>query len=420
MTDIRIPLARYAERLHANAGGGHHVASPLGAWLLLALAAPAATGATRAALEEVLGADAKTAAEAAHALLEAPHPLVPSATAFWHRPDYGTGALGRWRATLPEPSATGPVPDQAGLDAWAREHTLGLIEAFPLKVDPEVLLVLASALATRISWTDPFDVAPADALGPGSAWAGRLSRVLRTPKRGHRCWVAGTPRLGDVIVHAAPARPARTGDGEAGLLVVSVAAAPTVAAGDVLVAAHEIAAGALDAPGDQPPAGRRSLFDLPLGDTPLWTLREEPTRTSAPEGREERTTATLPCWSAESRHELTAPELGFAAANRAFAALLDVPEPDFEAAQVAMARYGRYGFEAAAVTALMDWMSLPPEGVARVAELRFGHPYAVVAVATDTRSDGVTGPWHGLPVFSAWVAEPKDVPEADLADRYES
>ncbi|MGK5671524.1 hypothetical protein ACSNOB_01575 [Micromonospora sp. URMC 106] len=44
----------------------------------------------------------------------------------------------------------------------------------------------------------------------------------------------------------------------------------------------------------------------------------------------------------------------------------------------------------------------------------------MVAVATDGRPGGdAAGPWHGLPVFSAWVADPKDVPEADLADRHD-
>ena len=38
--------------------------------------------------------------------------------------------------------------------------------------------------------------------------------------------------------------------------------------------------------------------------------------------------------------------------------------------------------------------------------LRFGHPYAVVAVTTDPT--GGAGPWHGLPVFSAWVSEPEE------------
>ncbi|MDT0527791.1 hypothetical protein RM555_02165 [Micromonospora sp. DSM 115977] len=416
-TDIRTPLAQYADRLHAVIGDGHHVASPLGAWLLLALAAPAATGPTRTALEETLGTDAETAARAAHALVAAPHPLVPSATAFWHRPGIETTGLDGWRATLPASTATGPVPEQDALDAWARTHTLDLIRKFPLTVTPQVLLVLASALATRISWEDPFEVAPAGALGPGSSWTGRLRRVLRSPEYGHQCWITDTVRAGTVAAHAATAKPARTAEGTAGLSVVSVAAAPEVPAGDVLAAAHEVAAAVATTSPDRLPADRRSLFDVPLGDGPIWTVREEPTRTNAPDGREERLTAVLPCWSARSRHELAAPGSGFPAVAEVFGELLGAPGLKFEAAQAAMARYGRYGFEAAAVTGFAMLESLPPEGVARVAELRFGHPYAVVAVATDSRAGGTTGPWHGLPVFSAWVANPEELPETDVADR---
>ena len=136
-------------------------------------------------------------------------------------------------------------------------------------------------------------------------------------------------------------------------------------------------------------------------------------RTRARDGREERHHALLPCWSARSEHDLTAESLGFPAATAALAKALAQPVQDFEARQVAMARYGRYGFEAAAVTGMFGTVSLPPEGVARTAELRFGHPYAVVAVATDTRPDGARGPWHGVPVFSAWVAEPEELPDAD-------
>ncbi|MFE9694034.1 hypothetical protein [Micromonospora sp. NPDC005806] len=409
MNPLRAPLARYAERLHRAAGDGHHVASPLGAWLLLALTGPAATGHTRKELEVALGTDVDDAAAAAHALLEAPHPLVAAATALWERTPLD--GLADWRASLPERTRTGPLPDQAGLDAWARKHTDGLIERFPINLRPQVLLILASALATRVSWVDPFQVAPADQLGPGSAWAGRLRRVLRSPARGHTSWIAATERAGDVAVHAAPARPVSTDGGEAGLLVVSVAAAPDVPAVDVLAAAQEIATVAATAKEGAGP-GRRSLFDLPLGDTPLWTLREETVRTFARDRREERATAVLPCWSAESRHDLTPAGFGFDAAARALGTLIGLAAPQYDAAQSAVARFGRYGFEAAAVTGLMDWMSLPPEGTARVAELRFGHPYAVVAVTTDRAGR----PWHGLPVYSAWVAEPEELPTDELAD----
>ena len=55
-------IARYAERFNAAfADGVHAVTSPLGAWLLLALVAPAADGDARARLEEVLGTTADDA-----------------------------------------------------------------------------------------------------------------------------------------------------------------------------------------------------------------------------------------------------------------------------------------------------------------------------------------------------------------------
>jgi hypothetical protein len=44
----------------------------------------------------------------------------------------------------------------------------------------------------------------------------------------------------------------------------------------------------------------------------------------------------------------------------------------------------------------------------RTAELRFPHPYAVVAVVDDRGAESQA--WQGIPVFSAWVAE---IVEAD-------
>jgi hypothetical protein len=415
-TELYALLARYAERFHAVIGDGHHVASPLGAWLLLGLCGPASAGGTRDELVEVLGTDPTTAAAAAAALLDNPHPLVPSASAVWHRPGYDTTGLSDWRATLPRATEIGPVPEQAGADAWARERTLGLIEQFPVDLS-EAVLVLANALATRVSWAEPFRIAPASTLGPDSVWATRLTRVLRSPEYGHRAFIATTKRAGDVIVHVAQAKTGDSGFAQAGLSVASVAAAPDVPAGNVLAAAYELAP-TVDR--DYPP-GRRSLFDLPLGTSPLWTIREERVWSHAVrDGREERHSAVLPCWSANSTHDLRTRSIGFPAAAAVLAILVGSEGLSYDAKQAAMARYSRYGFEAAAVTAIAVQASAPPEGVARIAELRFGHPYAVVAVATDARQDAddqsVPGPWHGVPVFSAWVSEPEDLPEAETVD----
>ncbi len=312
-----------------------------------------------------------------------PHPLVASAAAVWTDPAVALpDSFGRWRDSLPAAVTTGDLPGQAGLDAWAREHTFGLIDKFPIQAD-DLYLVLASALATKVSWQVPFDVDPAAVLGAASPWAGRLETVLRAPEWGHVSFIASSSQAGEVIVHIAAA--------EGGLEVASVAAMPDVASGQVLAAAYEI--GCAHAAGQR--IERRDLASLPLGEGPLWLVREV---TAAADS----CTAVLPAWSANSDHDLTAPGLGFDAAKNALA-----PGGDpWQARQAAMARYTRIGFEAAAVSAFAVGMALRMPGRRREVMLRFAHPYAVVAVTTDPT--GNAGPWHGLPVFSAWVSEPED------------
>jgi len=252
-----------------------------------------------------------------------------------------------WIAGLPAVVETGAVPDQAALDSWARRHTFGLIERFPIRWHPAIYLILATALATRVSWECPFELAPASSLGPDTPWAKRLTRVLRAPQHhGHRQFIAATPQAGDVAIHTASAR--------GGLLVASVAAAAEVPAADVLAAAHALAVAC--AVGTD--VERRSLFDLPLGDGPAWSLREE----MSDSGGGQEFTAVLPAWSANSRHDLADPRLGFGAAASALAG----PDP-WEANQAAMARYTRIGFEAAAVTAMAVALSMrrPSRGLRR-------------------------------------------------------
>jgi hypothetical protein len=378
-------VTRYAARLHGAAGTRHHVASPLGAWLLLALAGPASQGADRDLLTDVLGCDVDVAAAAAAELLADTHPLVAAAAAVWTAPWLQPGAdFRRWQAGLPRSVTIGDLPGQLELDAWARDHTFGLIDRFPVDVS-QAYLVLATALATKVSWQLPYQLGPASDLGASSPWAGRLTRVLRTPDnqgtRGHVQFIAATPDGAEVIVHAAAAA--------GGLLVLSVGALPDVPATRVLAIAYEfgceLATGGV--------VERRDLGGLSLGEGPLWVLRE----VTAPA---DSCSAVLPAWSASSILDLTDPVLGFAAARHG---LMPGQDP-WDAQQAAMARYSRTGFEAAAVTAVAITAAARLPGRRRHADLRFGHPYAVVALAQDDEG----GPWHGLPVFSAWVTEPED------------
>jgi hypothetical protein len=370
----------------------------------VALCAPLATGQAQDELTQFLGVDTDTAASFAESLLEHPHPLIGSAAGLWVRRDFHTEALRQWIAQLPEAVKHGDLPSQAALDAWAKAHSLGLIEHFPLVLDPETALVLATAFATRVSWEQPFDVVPASELGPDSSWSSHLHQVLRTPRHGHSQFIATTTQAGDIAVHTASVR--------GGLQVVSVIADREVSFSDVLAAAHDIATAT--ATGGE--VARRSLFDVPLGQGPLWTVTERQADTPSPDGLEQHCTAVLPAWSAGTNLNLSDPSLGFAAAAALLARALGLVEYRYQAQQAAVARYSRVGFEAAAVTglAMASAARRRRPGRRRDAVLSFGHPYAVVAVATENRrarGDLATiafQPWHGVPVFSAWVSEPSN------------
>jgi hypothetical protein len=132
--------------------------------------------------------------------------------------------------------------------------------------------------------------------------------------------------------------------------------------------------------------------------------------------RAESYSALLPAWEAHNDHELRGRELGFEYAAGVLAQIAGLPLEGLQAKQSAMARYTRLGFQAAAVTAMcMVGSALPPRtrGIERHVELRFGHPFAVVATTWDNKWNDaagglVPGPWNGVPVFSAWVADPMD------------
>lgn len=291
------------------------------------------------------------------------------------------------------------------MDAWARARTFGLIAEFP-PTDPYASLLLASALATKVSWSDPFTIAPASDLGARSEWSGRLSQVLRSPTDdSHHQFIASTARAGDVAVHCT-----QSSDG---LMVTSVIAEPGVARSDVLAATHEIATKL--ARGEQ---GQRSLFDLPLGDSSLWSISEREVEITDGNGgdRRERYSTVIPAWRAQSTHDLSKANVGFEPAGAALAELAGLPLEQMEARQSAMARYTRVGFEAAAATMMSvrftKEFSRPAMVIERRAELRFGHPFAVVAVTrqSDWRSftGGETASWDAVPVFYAWVSDPMD------------
>lgn len=92
-------VGRYADRFAALGRGEHHVGSPSGAWLVLALAAAAATGDLADRISDALGPDLNTAHRMAVKLLTHLHPAVSAAAAAWTQE--GLPVLDPWLGSLP-------------------------------------------------------------------------------------------------------------------------------------------------------------------------------------------------------------------------------------------------------------------------------------------------------------------------------
>lgn len=402
-------VERFADGMTARLATTHAVTSPLGLWLLLALLAPAATGADRADLEDALGTDADDAHARAAELLRADHPAVATAAAVWSRPELLDAArFAAWAATLPAVVETGPVPDQEGADAWARARSLGLVDHFPVAVARDTAAVLASAVATRVAWAEPFDEVPAAALG--GPFGSQVASALRAPAS-HTRAIVRTAAAGDVVVHAASSG--------TGLLVVSAIADPDVAPPAVHVAARQAAA---QLRGDREAGAERvSLFDLPLGAGHAWTLAETTEERFGARGDTDETVdVVMAAWEARSDHDLAdVPGAGPAARTLGTLLRADAGPAEVEARQAAAATFGREGFEAAAVTGIAMRAGAAPVARRvrhRTAHATFHRPHAVLAVARNRGTDPAR-PWHDvdlgapawedLPVFSAWVGHPR-------------
>jgi Serpin (serine protease inhibitor) len=390
---------------------GASVSSPLGLWLLLAACASGATGEYRSALEKALGCSTEEATRALAAVVASPPPALKAAIAVWVAVADATERLASWVRALPSGVESGFMPTKSQADAWADRHTLGLIKSFPLRVDAATRIVLACALATKVSWQIPFEVVPAtEHLGEGSPWRGLVKRLLWDGHLQGDAMIVRTGPAGLVAVHHAVAAE--------DLTVISVSADPEIRREAVLEAAHEVAWFARS--DSRPPAC--SLFDLPLGQGHSWQITEREVVTYQSGQRVERITGvSMPAWRIESKIDLQASPL-FAAAP-ALEAVRELigpsPDDDSEAVQASVAAFTRYGFEAAALTALgvrTSAMPAPREsGIERSAILRFDHPYAAIAIAGRVplrRLPGQTAeprsPFAGLPMFTAWVQEPQE------------
>lgn len=406
----RFPAGLLSDTGLSSIRDGNQVFSPLAAWLLLAVNAHLVDEATRPVLETALGCDADVAKTfATQMLAEVPSSLA-LAVAMWSRTKALSDAFADAAAQLPSSIATGKILSQKAADAWAREQTAGLLKKFPIAINSDTALVLASALATHATWDHPFRLADAAELRTDvTGWSGAVSKVLLS-SRGHDVFLARTS-VGLSAAHVIYST--------SGSAVVSVLCAADVSPAATLTAAHEVARLISGSFSSAPVATRVSLFDL-------WTgallggcsITEGNFRTDQAGERRERGTAFLPAWHSEQKYDLLASDAGFSVVADVWTPFLapKLRPAVIEAAQSCVASYTQHGFDADAVTvvsmtagaSLAEKPAKPPhKGVERVLKVRFGRPFAVTSIVLS--EDGVPNSgWVGLPVFDGWITIPAE------------
>ncbi|MCC5480719.1 serpin family protein [Streptomyces sp. JA03] len=362
-----------------------------GVWPLLAFLADGAAGPARAELSGALGLPADQAAGAARELLAALASVsgLDAALGLWTH--QALTLREEWRAGVPAGTygvfGDDLVTAQERLDAWAAERTGGLVERMPVTLTRDARMVLASALALRTTWRQPFAELP---LRPGSGpWQGRTLRGLhRRSVRPDRVGVTGTP---DGFVTAL------TVPGDNGIDVHLVLGEERMAPGQVLTAGVGIVERTL------PLTGGGALPHGHVG--PGLYVEQQPAVAPEPLTLDVRTVA----YEVRADHDLLALAglFGLTAATDArhahFPGVSDYPLAIGAARQSALAQFGALGFRAAAVTAVMaEPGSAPPQYryESTVVRVVFDRPFGFLAVDRESR----------LVLVAGWVTDPAPEP----------
>lgn len=379
--DVVTAVRGLTERWVRELPAANTAVSGLGLWPLLAILATAADEPGRSELAAAAGlADAGAGAGEAAGLVD----LLDGS-------DDLHAALGVWLheqlklaetfdSVVPAPVRgvlTGDAPrDKAMLDAWAAEHTGGLIREMPLEADPSLVLVLASALALRTSWATEFAEHPRTFHdGP---WAGA-----------NATWLTRTdPELDTVRWYD-----------DAGLAVVTVRGAADV---DVLLGLGTPDAGPAEVLpallAADPSAGTPGSELLTAGGAPGISVVTSTAR--RPDVQ-----LSLPAFEITAEHDLLAQArlFGLQAVSsrplregRHFSAISPEPLQVAQAKQSVLARFHAKGFEAAAVTAIgMTRAAAIISETPRLA-VTLDRPFAFLAI--HRRS--------ALPIVTGWLAHP--------------
>ncbi|QNE21100.1 serpin family protein [Kribbella qitaiheensis] len=384
-------VGKLTERWVRELPPGNTVVSGLGLWPLLALLATAADEPGRSELAEAAGLDADSAAKKAVELVDAIDGSADlhAALAVWVHEQL---KLSESFDTVVPAALTGTLTgdlsaDKAKLDAWAAEHTDGLIREMPIEVTPDLAVVLASALSLRTTWTKPFkEQIKRQYDGPWSGgswhWLERTDRELDSVRR------YTDPAAGPLTVI--------TVQGDADVDILLGIGAADAQRSDVL--AGLVAASAKPAEGEP---GSALIEQGEPGQEIAPGLKIGLTTTSVPDLK-----LSLPSFNVKVEHDLLAQRelfglttvTGPPSGSGHFSGISPDQLVVASAKQTVLARFFATGFEAAAVTAMGLMRTSMPTNQARRLDVELARPFAFTAVLRASR----------LPIVTGWIEQPTE------------
>lgn len=384
--------ARWVEVVSGS--GDDVVLSGVGVWVLLALLAAGAGGRARDELEWVVGSRGEDALAEARRVLHLldGSPSVRAALGVWAK-----AALDpEWAAGLPPGTLgrlTGDVgADQAALDAWVREETGGEFEHLPIRLTPDMRVVLATAVTVRTRWRQRFRAQPV--VVGGGPWAGETLTHL----------TATAPDVSTLAV---------AGDGLEAVTVLTVTSEAGSEVDVVLfLGPADAPAGAVLSRGLRSAAEARPVTEL---DDPAAAPGVEVATVTSPTPGD-RLVVMTPAFDVRASHDLLLDPETFGLATAMDAPGVHFPGLSPEAlavgaaAQHALARFSEEGFVASAVTAISMVSSARPAPAEpyEVTEYRLtiDRPFGFAAVHRPT----------SLVLAAGWVAHPPTPPPPEDGD----
>lgn len=378
MNKALLALHDYAKDFYADTdfGDSNVVGSPLGSWLLVASVASNLDFGNNPFLktetEKCLHLSIEEAREAATAILEQYRELNYVSQA-WTTPDLNSlPAVKKWVEANSLIPVEGNIPSQEQINKWAATNTNDLIKEFPAQMNDDTLVVIANIIYSKLNWKTKFVAVPTT-----DAMKGWEVETVLSANATNDVLFAKDENNDVFAVYSVKA----TGDKETVSLVTCLSreADPKQLMGVL--------------------SNLESMAKVSPNDDLLLTLSsemykvKEVRRGSTPTVIE----ATVPAWDAETSHSLLEKKsMGY---HELFKAFSEGSVGGFtaDAKQVAVAKFDKEGFEAAALTAMvMARCAMPSMVTQTIYELNFTKPFVFVSYIQD------------LPIFSGYICKAKE------------